>query len=244
MGADEVVAGKMSELTSIDPSVANPFNPPDPANPMARVPISVEDVNAFKELARRFGIKEDDTQRNGDVFLALASKVEPLALGNVERTHRQIRKLASDLLKLHPPELAEEKINEIVEMLTVGLYSHFHIISRKEAKQIGLNVQLANNEIDNLLWKLFSDYSDEMELGAPFNAAQLLTGQTSPLRVSAKRAFVESVGKTDAFVNEGTISRVQPGTIQLPPGMQLPPQFQAQVQVALQWELEGWKVIR
>src|SRR5438552_2968588 len=30
MGADEIVLGKMGELTSIDPSVANPFNPPDP----------------------------------------------------------------------------------------------------------------------------------------------------------------------------------------------------------------------
>jgi len=40
---------------------------------MARVPISVEDVNAFKQMARRFGIKEEDKQ-NGDVFLALVRK--------------------------------------------------------------------------------------------------------------------------------------------------------------------------
>jgi len=243
MGADEVIAGKMAELTSIDPSVANPFNPPDPTNPMARVPISVEDVNAFKELARRFGIKEDDTERNGEVFLALVSKVEPLALGNVERTHNQIRKLAADLLSLHPPRLPENRMKEIVEMLTVGLFSHSHVISRKEAKGIGLNIQLANKEMDTILWNLFDDYSGEMELDKPFNAPQLVAGQTAPLRVTAKRAFVESIGKTDAFVSEGTISRVPPGGFQLPPGMQVPPQL-AQVQVAVQFDFEGWKVIR
>ena len=111
MGADEIVLGKMGELTSIDPSVANPFNPPDPTNPMARVPISVEDVNAFKSLARRFGI-EADSPYNGQVFSALASKVDPLALGNVERTHNQIRKLAADLLALHPPTLEKIKLTQ------------------------------------------------------------------------------------------------------------------------------------
>ena len=178
------------------------------------------------------------------MFLALASKVDPLALGNVERTHNQIRKLASDLLALHPPDLGKDKRDTIVDMLTVGLYWHAHQINRKEAKNIGLNVKFADKELDALLWSLFADYSTEMELEKPFNAAQLLVNQTSPLRVTVKRAFVESIGTTDAFVSEGTISRIQPGAFQLPPGVQLPPQLQAQVQVAIQFDSEGWKVIR
>src|ERR1035437_8446912 len=32
MGADEIVMGKMGELSSIDPSVTTSFNPPDPTN--------------------------------------------------------------------------------------------------------------------------------------------------------------------------------------------------------------------
>ena len=82
-----------------------------------------------------------------------------------------------------------------------------------------------------------------MELEKPFNAAQLVVAQAAPLRVAAKRAFVESIGKTDVFVSEGTVSRIQPGAFQLPPGMQVPPQL-AQVQVVLQFDCEGWKVIR
>jgi len=242
MGADEIVLGRMAELTSIDPSVANPFNPPDPLNPMARVPISVEDVNAYKGLARRFDVSKDDP-RNADVFLTLASKVDPLALGNVERTHSQIRKLAKDLLLLHPPELDGKKAEEMVEMLTVGLFSHAHLINRKEAAKIGLNAKEATKEVDALLWDLFAEYSAEMELDTPFNPHQLLTPNAPVLHITAKRAFVESVGKTDTFISDGTVSRIQPGALQIPPGMQLPPQL-LQAQIQMRFDSEGWKITR
>ena len=45
LGANEIVMGKMGELGPIDPSVANSFNPQDPNNPVAKIPVSVEDVS-------------------------------------------------------------------------------------------------------------------------------------------------------------------------------------------------------
>ncbi len=254
MGADDILMGRMGELSGIDPNVVNQFNPPDPLNPMVRLPISVEDVNAFRSLAKRFGIgqNENDENRNniidpsvGQVFLALASKVDPLALGNVERTHNQIRKLAADLLTLHPPELEKKNIDKIVDMLTVGLYSHSHLINRNEAIRIGLPVTRATRDADASLWTLFAEYSDEMELEKPFNAAQQLGAQQTT-QVKATRAIIESIGKTDTFISEGTISRVQGGNFQMPPGVQLPPQLQLQmqVQVTVQFSSEGWRILR
>src|SRR3989344_4243354 len=56
LGADEIVMSDLSELSPIDPSTANVFNPTDPANPQNKVPISVEDVMAYFELAKnKFG---------------------------------------------------------------------------------------------------------------------------------------------------------------------------------------------
>jgi hypothetical protein len=243
LGADEIIMGRMGELTSVDPSVTNQFNPPDPLNPMARIPISVEDVNAFKTLAERFDIDEDNPKKP-DVFLELAKKVDPLALGNVQRTHNQIRKVTAELLSLHPPELSKKQVDDIVEMLTVGLFSHAHLINRKEAAKIGFNVKEADKELDAVLWQLFAEYSAEMDLDTPFNPAQMLTPQHPVQRVTAKRAFLESIGKTDTFVSDGSVSRVQPGAFQLPPGLQLPPQLQAQVQVQLRFDSEGWKTVR
>ncbi len=245
LGADKIVMGKMGELSSIDPSVANPFNPPDPMNPMARVPIGVEDVNAYKDLARRFGVKEENAELNAQVFLALTSKVDPLALGNVERSYNQIRKLADDLLRLHVSdgEKGQAKVETVVKTLTEKLYSHLHLINRREAAKIGLNAEPADNSLDSLLWQLFSEYDDEMKLEQPFNAAQLL-GQQSSMRVELKRAFVESVNMTDAYISEGSVVRAAPGSIQLPPGVSLPPAMQTQIQVAFQIESEGWKQVR
>jgi hypothetical protein len=244
LGADKIVMGKMGELSAVDPSVANPFNPPDPMNPLARVPIGVEDVNAFKDLAKRFGIPADNPQLNAQVFLALASKVDPLALGNVERSYIQIRKLAEDLLCLHIRGAENEpKIKSIVETLTEKLYSHAHLINRHEAKRIGLSAELAEKIIDSAQWDLFADYSEEMDLERPFNAPQLL-GAKASLRLELKRAFIESRGMTDTFITEGTITRPAPGTLQLPPGIKIPPAMQAQIQVAFQIESEGWKKVR
>ena len=61
LGADEIVMSDLSELSPIDPSTANVFNPPDPQNPQNKIPISVEDVMAYFDLAKnKFGIKNDE----------------------------------------------------------------------------------------------------------------------------------------------------------------------------------------
>jgi len=212
-------------------------------NPAARVPIGVEDVNAYRDLARRFGVKDDNAQLSAQVFLALASKVDPLALGNVERSYNQIRKLAEDLLRLHTKaESDKDKVSDIVKILTERLYSHAHLINRREASRLGLRVEIADKALDSAQWELFSEYSTEMELDRPFNAPQLLGDQTS-MRVELKRAFIESRNTTDLYLTEGTITRPTPGTVQLPPGIQLPPGMQA-IQVAFQIESDGWKVAR
>ena len=41
LGADEIVMTDLSELSPIDPSTANVFNPSDLANPQSKIPISV-----------------------------------------------------------------------------------------------------------------------------------------------------------------------------------------------------------
>jgi hypothetical protein len=100
LGADEIVMSDLSELSPIDPSTANIFNPilnpADPTNPTNRIPISVEDVMAYFDLAKnKFGIKSDeDLTRVFTKFIESNPQIHPLALGNVNRTHNLIRVLA------------------------------------------------------------------------------------------------------------------------------------------------------
>src|SRR5438132_8735626 len=84
MGADEILMHRMGVLGPIDPSVANPFNPPHPQNPGQQLQISVEDVTAyFKLIQEEVGIRHEDELIQA--VLALTEKIHPLALGNVQR---------------------------------------------------------------------------------------------------------------------------------------------------------------
>ena len=51
LGADKIYMTRFGTLSPVDPSVTNEFNPHDPASPLDRIPIAVEDVLAFFQLA-------------------------------------------------------------------------------------------------------------------------------------------------------------------------------------------------
>src|SRR3989339_1785641 len=136
LGADEIVMSNLSELSPIDPSAANVFNPTDPQNPQNKIPISVEDVMAYFDLAKnKFGIKNDeDLAKIFNKFVESNPQIHPLSLGNINRTHNLIRILAKRLLKSHNTPMSDEVIGKIVDDLTEKLYSHQYYIGRKEAK--------------------------------------------------------------------------------------------------------------
>src|ERR1035437_8708461 len=117
LGADEIVMTDLSELSPIDPSTANVFNPSDPANPQSKIPISVEDVMAYFDLAKKkFGIKSDeDLTKIFNKFVESNPQIHPLALGNVNRTHNLIRRLAERLLKSHKSPIKDDEIEKIVD---------------------------------------------------------------------------------------------------------------------------------
>jgi len=231
LGADEIVMGKMGELSPVDPTTANVFNPVDPLNPSGRWPISVEDVTAYFTLARDIARLTNEESAQG-VFRALTDKVNPIALGNVHRTYKLIRMLVQKLLGLHIDSSKIEnmqKIEKIVETLAETLYSHAYPISRKEARDvIGLNIIEPAKGVEDLMWSLFKQYESDLKLLDPFNPAQILQGQQSAV-FSEETGIIESQSLIDAFIQAGEIAP--------PPTLQdiqqilggLPPQFLAQM---------------
>ena len=74
LGADNIVMGSLGEISPVDPSTANAFNPQDPLNPSSRIAISVEDVRAYLSLAKdQAGITSEDS--TVEVFKALTDKI-------------------------------------------------------------------------------------------------------------------------------------------------------------------------
>jgi hypothetical protein len=161
LGANEIVMHKHGALGPIDPTVTNEFNPVEMGT-NRKLGISVEDVKAYISFIKEtVGIKhEEELVRTIEI---LASKVHPLALGNVERFIAQSRMIARKLLSLHIEKDKEHTLDSIIESLASKLYFHGHPINRVEAKELGLKVADVSSDVENTMWELFSDFEDELE---------------------------------------------------------------------------------
>jgi hypothetical protein len=224
LGADEVIMSEAAELSPIDPTTGNQFNPTDPANPANRFGISVEDVAAYFQLSKdRAGITEQQYQV--DVLKELTRTVHPLALGNVQRVYLQIRRLASELLSLHMEE-NDPKIDQIIAALTEKFYSHVHAINRHEAITLmGDWVRSATEDESINMWELFNSYADTLSLRNKYHLPTFMGDE--PVRdLTVLGGFIESTDRS--YIYNTTLQVIQrpnvpPNVqIQIPPGAPVP----------------------
>jgi hypothetical protein len=214
LGADDIVMTRMGQLSPIDPTITTPHGPQMmvPGKPSPDwIPISVEDVNSYINLAKHeFGITDQEGMIK--VFDRLSQTINPLALGAVNRVREQIEFLGLTLLNAHSSDV--EKNKKIVETLIRGRYSHDHIINRMEAKDvIGLNVIDVDPSFEKKVIDLFRQYQDVMALNIPYHPEQALNGKEE-VRAVFNRAIIESTVRTNVFRTERTIKRMyaqQPG---------------------------------
>jgi len=209
LGANEIIMTKMGQLSPIDPSLTHPLGPivQLPGEPRGRIaPVSVEDVNAFVQLAKKeLGLSGEDSMKK--VFEVLAVKVNPLVLGAVQRGREQIEFLASELLKTHSTD--ETHIKQTVDTLIRERFSHNYIISRREAKEVlGLNIIEPDEELTTLIVKLFSSYNDIIMMDKPYQPEVVLGDETQKVDVF-NRGIIESTNLTHVYRTKKQIKRVQ-----------------------------------
>lgn len=208
LGANEIMMTKMGQLSPIDPSVHHPLGPmvKIPGQKPKIAPVNVEDVNAFIDLAKQeFRLSEEESLRN--VFGILASEVNPLTLGAVQRSREQIAFLASRLMRYHTQD--EEHIRATVDTLIRQRFSHSYIISRREAKEeLGLNITEPNAELRNLVIRLFEAYNKITMMDRPYQP-ELELGQADTTTSVFNRAVIESTNLTHVFRTVKEIKRVQ-----------------------------------
>lgn len=238
LGADEIMMSDLSEISPIDPSTANVFNPPEPNNPQGRIPISVEDVIAYFDLAKnKFGIKSDeDLTKIFNKFVETNPQVHPLALGNVNRIHNLIRLIAKRLLKSHNKPMKDDEIEKVVEYFTEKLYSHQYFIGRREAREeLGVkSVADAPAPLAKAMHELYEAYRGEVGLGVGVWNPELELGAMSQTKKSYPVAIIESTKSANRF-EVGIEFKRQQVMLQQGP-MQVP-----QEQVVFRVVEQGWK---
>ncbi len=219
LGADEIVMTRLGTLSAIDPSINGPLNPISESVPQVGVPgqrvtipVGVESVAGFKKLVtEEWRLEEQGTSR---AFGLLAEKVNPVLLGNLQRSKEQIVRLATSLMKLHVKPIDKEQIEMIVKTLASGLGSHDYMLVASEARDEKLPVPEQDDELEDLILRLYEDFAEEMELGTPFNPFEGLGQQPiQTLTKVTKIVMIESRDRSDVWERE--ILVVPPGQMQI-----------------------------
>lgn len=179
LAARTVVMSRIAELSPIDPTTGNAFNPTDPNNNNVRLGVSVEDVQAYRNFVVQLfdidGAGGPNVSDLASLFGRLSDEVHPLALGNVHRVYQQTKVLAGKLLALQDTGPEGDATEAAIDALTKHFYSHQHAINRHEASELlGDKVMPADETLDELLDQLLGAYRKDFELWTPYYPAAKL----------------------------------------------------------------------
>lgn len=233
LGAKRILMTKQATLGPIDPSLSGPLSPQVPGQPNQRVPVSVEAVQGYIDLAREeMGI--EDGAALASILHLLSQQVHPLVLGQIFRSRNQIRTLAKGLLEANTKN--QEHIDNIVDFLCSESGSHDRTINRREARTLGLNVEKPTAKLYGFVNGLYEDFAKDMELRSRFDPMVVL-GANPTATFSCERVLIESVqGGSTKYITKGEVRLVSQ---QQPAGPGLPPLTLTGAETKVTFE--GWE---
>lgn len=243
LGADRIVMGPQGELGPIDPIMSIQRMVPQPGGGQIAMQenMSVEDIMAYtKFIHERAGLSDQEALSNA--LSKLTDRLDAVGLGNVYRTHLHIRDVALRMLQSHKEPVTERTMATIIETLAERVYAHGHAIGLEEAKTIGLPVEPASAELDDLMWRLLAEYESDMKLLEPLDPVTAL-GNDDVHTEDAVIAVIESTW--GVHEHGGTIEvrarRQQPPNLNvaLNLNINLPATIDPQSQAALQQVLQA-----
>lgn len=216
LGADNIIMTKQATLGPIDPCLNHPLNPQIPGRPPdAKVPVSVEEINGFIELAKgELNLKGQ--KELSEVLSRLTQHVHPLVLGAVFRTKSQIQMLARRLISRQMTD--KKKVCSIISFLCSESGSHDYTIHRREARELGLNIEKPDDTLYALIKGIYDDVEAELGLGTTFDP-KIYLGSQPAREYCFKRALLESLaGGAHVCTTEGRFETQQ---MQTSVGMQI-----------------------
>lgn len=216
LGANNIILTHQSTLGPIDPSLNSPLCTKVNINGQElALPTSVESVKGYFNFAKyELGIR--DSKDLIQAFLKLSDTINPLLIGDVYRRQGQIKMIAQKLLAYQ--DCTKNK-KTIINFLCSDSGSHDYAINYKEAKELGLNVELANESLNGLINEWYEIISGELELNNPYNPIFELAESKSKT-YKYIRVIMDSIkyGR-EQFVSRGLLQK----TMMMPgmPGQQI-----------------------
>ena len=195
LGANSIGMGPLASLSPIDPQFQ--LRLPD----RQVVGAGVEDVYGYYHLVNE--ILALDSIGRSEALKLLATRITPEVLGKISRVRREIRVVATNLLRLHMKN--ETTIERIVSALVEQLPSHQYLINRKEAKNLGLPVYHLDERVERLSFGILESYMKESAMEEPGMAVDF--GPDAVKTVEMSRAFIETRERRFVFRTKYTFHR-------------------------------------
>jgi len=239
LGADEIVMGRKGELGPIDPQLN--IRRGGEGGTAVHEQIAVEDIMAYVRFLREKAGLTDQSALTGPLS-ALAGKLDPWTLGQINRAHSHIRTVARKLLTARKENaFDEQKIQVIVDTLAEKTYQHGHAIGRQEAQEIGLKVIQPPDNMEGILWDLYQAYEGVCRLREPIEFRAFIPSGQDEHSERIVMGCMESTALAHHFAAElrGRNKRQPPPQLNLTLNLQLPPtvdpqQLSAEAQQAMQ----------
>lgn len=218
LGADEIVMHPHGNLGPTDPQIHAPRKGKD-APPNDSVHFGSEDLSAFLKFARdEVGL--GDQAQMLSVFGRFCDDVGPVAIGIAARSAQLTVTMGEKLLQLHMiDETSKAKARAISEKLTRDFFHHGYPVSRTEAKEIGLKIATSNPQIEDLIWKIWEDITEELRIREPFSPIALLRTDPACKDLFAPIPQVQIPGNLPPAAAQQAIAAV----LQQIPVAQIPP---------------------
>ena len=197
LGANSLDMGPMASLSPIDPQLF--ITHPDKKE---TVSAGIEDIYGYYLLIQ--DTLQLDSSGKTEALKLLSSRISPEILGQASRVRNEIRVIATNLLKLHMKE--DKKIESIVSSLVEKLHSHQYMISRKEAKDLGLPVNFLDPKAEQIAYDILNSYVDEVKMNEPGLDITFSPGENTKT-ISLNRAFIETTTKNIVFKTEYTFHK-------------------------------------
>ena len=174
LGADEIVMHPHGNLGPVDPQITVQKQNGE-GGQTGTIRFGSEDLSALIDFAKEeVGLR--DQAQLVEVFQLVCKEVGSVPLGVAKRSAQLSMTMGERLLGTHMKGDGEqEKARGIAQALNKNYFHHGYPVSRTEAKdQLGLKIADRDAELEDLLWKIWIDIEQEMQMREPFNPIAVL----------------------------------------------------------------------
>jgi len=212
LGADEIIMHPYSNLGPIDPQMS--ILKQNEQGQSAPMQFSSEDIRNYIEFIRS-DVGVTDQAQLTTAFSSLVSEVGPIRIGSAKRNQQLSLSLSEKMLETHMED--KEKAAEIAKALNTSFYHHGYAVSRREAKDIGLNVVFPDKELEDLIWSIWLDFSNEMKCNQVFDPISEIMNDSTAKKAISEVPVVTIPANTPPGVGQNIIAQIAQRSAQIGP---------------------------